>query len=221
MATMHPYLHTLKYAITKTDYDALRSHLTTSAAIQDTGASESWIHTLFFASYRNRVLPAHGQQSDNRSDFALHYYNNDPTYLILERYLGEEQDSAMVTEAECRALLAGETDWLLARRNPVLRDFHTSLTEQMLLPQVLLTYHREAYTLDGLDLWVALDSDIRITLQHMDFLDPDLLARDTADQSGRRLLEISYSRTIPDNILCLLEETAPRRKPFPGTRLPV
>ena len=91
----------------------------------------------------------------------------------------------------------------------------------MLLPQVLLTYHREAYTLDGMDLWVALDSDIRTTLQHMDFLDPDLLARDTADQTGRMLLEISYSTTIPDSLLCMLEEIAPRRKPLPGTHLPV
>ena len=161
------------------------------------------------------------QQPESLSTFALHYYNNDPTYLLLERYLEEEQDSAMVTEAECRALLSGETSWLLDRRDPVLRDFYTALTDQMLLPQVLLTYHREAYTLDGMNLWVALDSDIRTTLQHMDFLDPDLLARDTADQTGRMLLEISYSNTIPDSILCMLEETAPRRKPLPGTHLPV
>ncbi len=220
MATTQTYPHTLKYAITKTDYQALRSRLTANVS-QDTGSSSGWVHTMLFTSYRGRVLPARGQRDETRSSFALHYYNNDPTYLILERWNGAEQSSAMVTEAECRALLAGETGWLTDRRNPVLRDFHTSLTQQMLLPQVLLTYHREAYTLDDLNLWVALDSDIRTTLQHMDFLDPDQLARDTADQTGRMLLEISYSDTIPDALLCLLEETAPRRRPLPGTRLPV
>lgn len=220
MAATNSYPHTLKYAITRTDYEALHSRLTI-AADQESETSESWINTLFFASYRSRTLPARNQPAEDPFAFALHYYNNDPTYLLLEQYRGEEQESAMVTEAECRALLSGETGWLLARRNPVLRDFHTALTEQMLLPQVLLTYHREAYTLDGQDLWVALDSDIRATLQHMDFLDPDQLARDTADQAGRMLLAISYNRTIPDNLLCLLEETAPRRKLLPGARLPV
>ena len=219
MATTNPYPHTLKYAITRPDYEALHSRLAATAG-QET-ASESCVSTLLFASYRSRVLPARNQPAEAAPAFALHYYDNDPTYLLLERYQDEEQESAMVTEAECRALLAGETDWLLARRNPVLRDFHTSLTQQMLLPQVLLTYHREAYALDGMDLWVALDSDIRATLQHMDFLDPDLLARDTADQTGRMLLSISYSRAIPDELLCLLEETAPRRRLLPGERGPV
>lgn len=220
MATTSPYPHTMKYAITRTDYEALRSRLST-AADRAGGPSESWISTLFFTSYRSRVLPARCQSAEDTPAFALHYYDNDPTYLLLERYREEEQESAMVTEAECRALLAGETGWLLDRRNPVLRDFHAALTQQMLLPQVLLTYHREAYALDGMDLWVALDSDIRATLQHMDFLDPDLLARDTADQTGRMLLSISYSRAIPDELLCLLEETAPRRRLLPGERGPV
>ena len=71
---------------------------------------------------------------------------------------------------------------------------------------------RLTYALEELDLWVALDTDIRTTLQHMDFLDPDLLARDTAGLTGQMLMEISYSSVIPDDILCLLEETAPRRR---------
>lgn len=118
----------------------------------------------------------------------------------------------MVAEAECRALLAGETDWLLDRHNPLLLDFHESLTERMLLPQMLLSYQREIYMADGLDLWIALDTDIHASLQHMDFLDPRQLERDTVGQEGRILMEISYSDHIPDNVLCLLEETAPRRR---------
>ena len=82
----------------------------------------------------------------------------------------------------------------------------------MLLPQMLQTYHREIYTADGLDLWVALDTNIRASLQHMDFLDPQMLERDTAEQDGKIFMEISYSDCIPDDVLCLLEETAPRRR---------
>ncbi len=200
MTKKHPYPHQLKYRITPADYTALRTRL--SAAALEEGRS---VHTLLFDSYRGRVpaLTSGDAGLDIPADprFSLHYFDDDPTYLLLERRQDQRSDGTMVTEAECRALLAGETDWLLDRRNPVLRDFHSSLTRRMLLPRVLLSYQREVYALEELDLWVALDTDIRTTLQHMDFLDPDLLARDTAGLTGQMLMEISYSSVIPDDIL--------------------
>ena len=38
MATTHPYLHTMKYAITKKDYEALRNRLANTAVLY-TGAA--------------------------------------------------------------------------------------------------------------------------------------------------------------------------------------
>ena len=82
----------------------------------------------------------------------------------------------------------------------------------MLLPQMIVSYQREIYTAEGLDLWVALDTGIRSSMDHMNFLDPRQLEQDTADQETRILMEVSYSSRIPDDVLCLLEKTAPRRK---------
>lgn len=206
----------MHYQITTEDYTALRAFLTARSEAERAGN----VHTMYFVSYldwmedsRNLAIP--GQAG---AQFALHYYDNDPTYLCLERRLDGERTSAMVTEAECRALLAGETDWLLSRHDPLFQDFYDGLTERMLLPQMMLTFHREVYTADGLDLWVALDTNIRASLQHMDFLDPQQLERDMMDQEGRILMEVSYSDRIPDNVLCLLEEKAPRRRLLGSTR---
>lgn len=205
----YQYQHQLQYQITPADYSALRTRL--SAAAPDESGT-ACVHMLHFDSYRNRVLALPDSADEPR--FALYYYDNDPTYLILERRLGDDRTAAMVTEAECRALLSGEMDWLLERHNPIFRDFYDGLTRRMLLPQVLLTFHREFYTLDDLDLWVALDTDVRSSLQHMDFLDPELLARDTAGQEGQLRMAISYSETIPDEVLSIFVETAPKRRPL-------
>lgn len=206
----------MHYQITTEDYTALRAFLTARSEAERAGN----VHTMYFVSYLDwmedsRDLAVPGQAG---AQFALHYYDNDPTYLRLERRLDGERTSAMVTEAECRALLAGETDWLLSRHDPLFQDFYDGLTERMLLPQMMLTFHREVYTADGLDLWVALDTNIRASLQHMDFLDPQQLERDMMDQEGRILMEVSYSDRIPDNVLCLLEEKAPRRRLLGSTR---
>ena len=207
MTTKHPYPHQLKYRITQTDYAALRARLS-EAALEEGGARS--VHTLLFDSYRSRTPALTDGGPDPR--FSIHYFDDDPTYLLLERHVDLHSDGAMVTEAECRALLAGETDWLLDRHDPLFQDFYEGLTERMLLPQMMLTFHREVYTADGLDLWVALDTNIRASLQHMDFLDPQLLEQDMEGQEGRILMEVSYSDRIPDDVLCLLEETAPRRR---------
>lgn len=211
MTSTHQYRHQLHYQITQADYSALRSRLC-AAAPDEIGSA--CVHMLRFDSYR--PLP----KDSDEPRFSLYYYDNDPSFVFLERRLGTERTSAMVVEAECRALLAGETEWLLDRPNPVFQDFYTGLKDRMLLPQVLLTFHREFYTLDNLDIWVALDTNVRSSLQHMDFLDPELLERDSTGQDGPLHMEISYSDTIPDDVLSIFVETAPKRKPLVRVALP-
>lgn len=212
MENARPNGHELRYLLTPADYQALRGRLT-AAGPEVSERGGGWVHTLGFASYIHKALP--GRETGDRADarFSLRYYNSDPTFLLLERREGQTASTAMVTEAECRALLAGETGWLADRHDPVLRDFHTGLTERMLLPQMMLFYHRESYALsEDYGIWLALDTDISVSLEHEDFLDPELLARGAVAQTGRTLLEVSYTDTIPDRFLCLLEETAPRRQ---------
>lgn len=212
MTMKQPHLRRMRYQITPEEYAALRACLSAKTEAEKAGN----VHSMFFTSYRNQIPMGFEENlaapEQTEPHFSLNYYDSDPTYVFLERRQNGQRTSAMVAEAECRALLAGETDWLLSRHNPLLQEFYDGLTERMLLPQMMLTYHREIYTADGLDLWVALDTDIRSSLQHMDFLDPELLERDTMGQEGRVLMEVSYSDRIPDNVLCLLEEKAPRRR---------
>lgn len=202
----------LHYQITQSDHDALRARLSAGTA----STTANCVHRMFFASYRDRIAAQPIEEllvpAREEARFTLQYLDNDPSYLVLERRQGGTRASAMVAEAECRALLSGETDWLQQRHDPVLLDFYDGLTERMLLPQVLVTYRREVYKPEGLGLWVTLDTDLRATLQHMDFLDPQRVAEDTAEQEGKILMEIGYSDTIPDHVLCLLEEAAPKRR---------
>lgn len=211
---IHP--RQVHYQLTEEDYHALRACLSAKAEKEKAGS----VHTLFFTSYRDYITSRSGRvnadSEGSGSRFSLSYYDNDPSYLSLERRTGERRTTAMVAEAECRALLAGETNWLLNRHDPLFMDFYDSLTTQMLLPKMMLAYQRETYTAGRLNLRVALDTGIRSSLEHMDFLDPTQLARDTSDQTGRFLMEVNYSDRIPDDVICLLAEIAPRRKLLRG-----
>lgn len=207
---IHP--RQLHYQLTQEDYYALRACLSARAEKEKAGS----VHTMFFTSYRDYITSRSGgtEAASERdgSRFSLSYYDNDPSYLSLERRRKGRRSTAMVAEAECRALLAGETNWLLNRHDPLFWDFYDSLTRQMLLPKMMVAYQRETYTANRLDLHVALDTGIRSSLEHMDFLDPTQLVQDTSDQTGRYLMEVNYSDQIPDDVVCLLAEVAPRRK---------
>lgn len=204
--TTFPYTHQRRYKITPADYAVLRARLAESAPV----SRALDIRTLRFASYRKRLsgpFARNIQEIQEISEdlyFSLHYFDNDPSYLRLVRLRGEEHTYATIAEAECRALLSGETEWLMSRSNPVLRDFYDSLTGQMLLPQVMLSYRREIYQPEGADVWVALDSNIRSSLEYMNFLDPERLERDAAGQEGEYLLEISCPAGVrwAANALC-------------------
>ena len=215
MTATRPYAHHLRYKLNAPDYTTLRSRLTASIP----SPRVTGIRSLRFASYRNAFPLSENQDAPADRHFSLHYYDNDPTYLRLVRQCGGESTYAIIAEAECRALLSGETDWLLNRTNPVLQDFHNCLTDQLLLPQVMLSYQREIYHVESLDMWIALDTDIHSSLDHMHFLDPERLDRDADGQEGQILLEVSYSDDIPDDVLCMLEESAPRRELLPSNYL--
>ena len=167
MTNNRPYLHRLHYQITSEDCTALRDCLSTRGEALYARS----VHTMFFNSYRDRV-PVNNVDGlltagHANPQFSLHYYDGDPTYVILERREDELRTSAMVAEAECRALLLGETDWLMDRHDPLLQEFHESLTERMLLPQMLLTYRQEVYTAAGLNLCVTDRKSTRLNSSHM------------------------------------------------------
>ena len=196
MITMRTYRSHLRCRLTGENCRALRARL---PADRRTANS---VHTLRFTSYRRDA------DSDG-ARYAMHYFDQDPDYVILERRTADAQVTATLTEAECRALLVGDTDWLLSRQDPMLREFHASIVREMLLPRILLTYQREYYTLEDGKTWVALNTDIRTTLEHMDFLNPEQLVRLTAGQEGEHILEVVCREDMPEDLRRLLREAVP------------
>ena len=202
------------YTLTESDCAAMRQRL---QAMQVPHTDDGQIHALCFAGYANGIPSADGPRTDEY--YTLQYLHCDPSYLLL-RLVGSEAEETMVTEEECRALLAGETDWLLQRHNPLLRRFHEELTEYMLLPRILLSCTRERFTLPESGMVFTFHHDLRSTMEHMDFLDPQRLEPELEPEDTGICLHITAPDGIPDEILCLIRETAPRRRRFGGNYLP-
>ena len=205
------------YRLHRSDCAALLEQL---EALQPEHQDICDIHALCFASYMDGAPVIDREGPCSAAYYSLQYLHQDPTYLFLH-HAGSDTQPAMVTEEECRALLSGETDWLLARHNPLLRSFHDDLTENMFLPRTLLNCTRRTMTLPGGCVRFALHTDYRTAMPDMDFLDPQqLLPKLTPFESGI-FLRITADGEIPDEILCMIREAAPRRRRTNNLFLPV
>lgn len=95
MTTEHIRTRQMHYQITPKDYTALRAFLSAKGAAGQAGS----VHTMFFISYLDRIQENEGLAVPGQSgaQFALHYYDNDPTYLRLVRWPGRRTGSWTAT----------------------------------------------------------------------------------------------------------------------------
>ncbi len=214
------YRHELKYSITFAQYLFLRSRLI-PVMRQDGNANEEGqylIRSIYFDNYRDRALREKIDGTAVREKFRIRYYNDDLSFLNLEkkRKVGDlcMKLDAQIEESDCRRLLAGDTDWMLGHPAELVRELYIKMKSEQLRPRVLVSYLREAYVCRAGNVRITLDSDIRSTLFHREFLEAVPVDMDISDEPERRVLEIKYDEFLPEAIAGLIWQGDCRRQSF-------
>lgn len=214
------FRHELKYRIGYAQYIELRSRLR-SVMLSDehTGADGRYlIRSIYFDNYMDKALQEKVQGIPVREKFRIRYYNDDFSYLTLEKKIKDNvlcrKVDAQLTEGECRKLLEGEISWMRDHPAPLVRELYAKMRGQMLCPRVLVSYVREPYVYRTGNVRITFDSDIRTTLYHKDFLEEKVVDIGTADGSQDRILEIKYDAFLPEIIRRLIQTSALRQTAF-------
>ncbi len=121
---------------------------------------------------------------------------------------------AEITEAECRALLSGDTGWMLGHSEELVRELYCKMKSQQLRPRVLVSYKREPYVYAAGNVRVTFDSNIRTTLFHRDFLENQVRDIETEEVPGDMILEVKFDEFLPEIIACLLQTEGIRQQAF-------
>lgn len=169
------FRHELKYRIGYAQYIALRSRLgIVMQRDEHTGVDGKYlIRSIYFDNYMDKALREKVQGIPIREKFRIRYYNDDFTYLTLEKKIKNNtlcrKIDAQITEEECRKILAGEIIWMREHPEPLVQELYAKMRSQMLCPRVLVSYMREPYVYQTGNVRITFDSDIRTTLYHKDF----------------------------------------------------
>lgn len=213
------YRHELKYCIDRGSYLALRQRLrTVMKPDSHAGADGRYtIHSIYFDNADDKALREKLSGVSRREKWRIRWYNDDLSFIRLEKKLKRDtlcrKLSAPLTEAECRALAGGKTDWMAEHSAPLVRELYSKCRSQQLRPRVLVSYVREAYVYDLGNVRVTFDSELRTSLYHHDLLDgtEGICAGETAEYC---VLEVKYDAFLPDIIRLLLQCGTARQQAF-------
>jgi hypothetical protein len=141
-----------------------------------------------------------------REKFRLRYYNDDTSFIRLERKGKANRlcykESAPVKAELCAALLAGDYECLKLPESPLLMELYTKIRCQNLRPRNIVEYSREAYKYRAGNVRITLDSDIRTSNSVAGFLNPRLT---TIPASTAIIMEIKFDGFLPDIIRDILQ----------------
>lgn len=200
--------HELKHAVSPADAAAIRRRLGAVAQSDShAGPDGSYrVRSLYFDNADNKALLEKLNGLDNREKFRIRLYNGDPSFISLEKKSKRQgvcyKQTARLNEAQCRALLRGDTSWMTG--HPLLVELRLKMTTQQLRPRTLVDYRREAFVYSAGNVRITLDSDLRGGLSSTDLFRGAL---PLPAEPGRAtlLLEVKYDAFLPTVIRDLVQ----------------
>ncbi len=197
--------HEYKHMISEGDCLQLRQRLTGIAKPDPHAKNGKYrIRSLYFDNIDDKVLKEKILGLSNREKFRIRYYNNDFSYIKLEKKSKVKglckKDAVRVTKEECECILNGDIDWmLLDDSRPLLWELHAKMRYQQLRPATVVDYLREPFVYGPGNVRVTLDSEIRTGLKSDDLFNQNLSSVPISDPNAR-ILEVKYDAFLPDVI---------------------
>jgi hypothetical protein len=203
------FRHELKYYINYRDYVLLRSTLKALLPLDaNAGANGDYhIRSLYFDDAYETALAEKMAGYDVRNKFRIRIYNFADDVIKFEKKMKRGQyiakTSLLISRDECEALIAGNCDCLLGRKEPLAEELLLQMKNSMLRPRVIVDYFREAYVSPFESVRITFDKDIRAGLTLSDIFDPHAPTISVLEP-GTMVLEVKFNKYLPPFIKSVL-----------------
>lgn len=204
------FRHEYKHFINFSERVALRQRLRTVAR-PDGHAGETGtyrIRSLYFDNADDKVLLEKLEGINNREKFRLRYYNDDASFIRLEKKSKMNglcsKQTEIVSHSQCNQLLQGNITWMRHSDKALFVELYSKMQYQQLKPKTVVDYMREPFVYDPGNVRITIDSDIRSGLYSQDFFNASLPTI-AASSYGISILEIKFDAFLPDIIRDLVQ----------------
>ncbi len=196
------FRHELKYHVNTLDAYELSGRLRKLFPYDKHAGSHGHyrVSSLYFDTPYDKALRQKIDGVDQREKFRLRYYNNDHSFIRLEKKIKVNdlcaKYHARLSKEQVQKILNGDIAFLLESGHPLLIELYSKMKGQLLHPKTIVTYEREAFLYAPGNVRITIDRDLRTGLNCIDFLNPDVIYADVAD--GLTVVEVKYDAYLPD-----------------------
>lgn len=194
--------HELKYSINERDDKEVTARLRKLFSHDDHADTHGSyrVCSLYFDTPYDKALRQKIDGSDRREKFRIRYYNEDLSFIRLEKKMKLyglcAKHSARLTAEQVDRILRGEYGFLLDSGQPLLVEFYSKLQGQMLRPRTIVCYDREAFLYGPGNVRITLDRNLRSGMEGIDFLSPQFMTAGVSEKMT--VLEVKYDEFLPE-----------------------
>lgn len=206
--------HEIKHSINYAD-DLELSHRLRKLFRHDENADSHGVYrvsSLYFDTPYDKALRQKVDGINNREKFRLRVYNNDTSFIRLEKKMKIHglcaKHSERITAEQVQRLLQGEIDFLLESEHPLFWELYSKMRGQLLQPKTIVCYEREAFLYGPGNVRITIDRNLRTGQNSIDFLNTELHHVNVSE--GLAVLEVKYDAFLPE-IVRLAVQTRNRR----------
>ena len=192
--------HEWKHYISKSDKEELISRLKLfTSSDPHYGEEPYYIRSLYFDNVYDKALQERVNGRAVREKFRIRYYNNDTSYIMLEKKCKFNKlcgkVGTRVTQQQVQSLIEGDYEWLMETGQPLCEELYAKMQSQLLRPRVIVDYTRKAFVYEPGNVRITLDYDVRTGLDSIALFEDIVTV--PADFTNPIILEVKYDAFLP------------------------
>jgi len=206
-----PLRHELKYNVSTANYYLLSTKLKSVLKPDKHAGPDGRYHirSLYFDDFRNTALFEKNAGVPRRKKYRIRIYNlNDDVIKLecknkLDYYISKE--TVNLTREQADKIIAGDVTFLAKSDNRLLRAFYLECRRNLLRPNVIVDYYREAYVYPVGNVRLTFDIGLHTGLNSKDLFNKEILTIGISDYPI--IFEIKYDNVLPEIVRGLLPGT--------------
>ncbi|MCI9216511.1 polyphosphate polymerase domain-containing protein [Lachnospiraceae bacterium 42-17] len=197
------FRHEWKHEINASDFITITQRLSAVARPDAHGNEGNYIiRSLYFDNSSDKALREKIDGINRREKFRLRYYNNDISYIHLEKkskYNGlSSKELVQVSNTDVEKLLNGKYQWLADPKTPLTNELYSKMMSQGLKPKTIVEYERKAYIYKPGNVRITLDYHIRTGMLSTDFLNKECIL--IPIRNPNVIMEVKWDGFLPEII---------------------